>query len=219
LELNERQLFRALGDIDDSLLEAAEQLPRRRKPHRTGLWIAACLCLATLTLAVPYFALFTKGASSADPNAKRIDKSLPQSTEAASDSTPNPGDPIQQFSPESSAEVPQAQVNSIPTQSYGAYPEDFSFSLTWEGNTYDSATGQFTPADGETQTLPLTQEQRQRAWNLLSGLELTGSDHGTQAISLTANGQTTSMHFSPEMEGPAQTILEALIRLVLPEES
>ena len=154
MELNERQLFRALGDIDDSLLEAAEQLPRRKKPHRTGLWIAACLCLATLTLAVPYFALFTKGTSSADPNAKRIDKSLPQSTEAASDSTPNPGDPIQQFSPETSAEVPQAQVNSIPTQSYGAYPEDFSFSLTWEGNTYDSATGQFTPADGETNLAP-----------------------------------------------------------------
>ncbi len=219
MELNERQLFRALGDIDDSLLEAAEQLPRRRKPHRTGLWIAACLCLATLTLAVPYFALFTKGASSADPHAERIDKRLPQSTEAASNSTPDPRDTIQQFSAETWAEAPQAQGNSTPTQSYGTYPEDFSFSLTWDGNTYDSATGQFTPADGAAQTLPLTQEQRQRAWNLLSGLELTGSSSGTRAISLTANGQTTSMQFSAELEGPAQTVLEALIRLVLPEES
>ena len=43
--MNERQLFRALGDVDDSLLEAAERLPHRKKPRHTGLWIAACLCL------------------------------------------------------------------------------------------------------------------------------------------------------------------------------
>lgn len=61
LELNERQLFRALGDVDDSLLEAAERLPHRKKPRHTGLWIAACLCLAALSLAAPYVALFTKG--------------------------------------------------------------------------------------------------------------------------------------------------------------
>ena len=63
--MNERQLFRALGDVDDSLLEAAERLPHRKKPRHTGLWIAACLCLAALSLAAPYVALFTKGASSA----------------------------------------------------------------------------------------------------------------------------------------------------------
>ena len=67
--MNERQLFRALGDVDDSLLEAAERLPHRKKPRHTGLWIAACLCLAALSLAAPYVALFTKGASSADPKA------------------------------------------------------------------------------------------------------------------------------------------------------
>ena len=51
--MNERQLFRALGDVDDSLLEAAERLPHRKKPRHTGLWIAACLCLAALSLAAP----------------------------------------------------------------------------------------------------------------------------------------------------------------------
>ena len=49
--MNERQLFRALGDVDDSLLEAAERLPHRKKPRHTGLWIAACLCLAASALA------------------------------------------------------------------------------------------------------------------------------------------------------------------------
>lgn len=81
--MNERQLFRALGDVDDSLLEAAERLPHRKKPRHTGLWIAACLCLAALSLAAPYVALFTKGASSADPKAAVSTQGAPSATEAA----------------------------------------------------------------------------------------------------------------------------------------
>lgn len=81
--MNERQLFRALGDVDDSLLEAAERLPHRKKPRHTGLWIAACLCLAALSLAAPYVALFTKGASSADPKAAVSTQDAPGATEAA----------------------------------------------------------------------------------------------------------------------------------------
>ena len=41
---------------------------------------------------------------------------------------------------------------------------------------------------------------------------------GRASISLTAYGQTASMNLSQEEEGPAQTILEELIRLICPEE-
>ena len=91
-------------------------------------------------------------------------------------------------------------------------------SLAWEGNAYDSATGLLTRPDGETVPLPLSEEQRQRAWALLSGLEFSEVGEGEQSISLTAYGQTASMNLSQEEEGPAQTILEELIRLICPVE-
>ena len=198
--MNERQLFRALGDVDDSLLEAAERLPHRKKPRHTGLWIAACLCLAALSLAAPYVALFTKGASSADPKAAVSTQDAPGATEAAPRASSDRNGSIQEFAPETLC------------------PDDFSFSLAWEGNAYDSATGLLTRPDGETVPLPLSEEQRQRAWALLSGLEFSEVGEGEQSISLTAYGQTASMNLSQEEEGPAQTILEELIRLICPEE-
>ncbi len=219
--MNERQLFRALGDVDDSLIEAAEHLPRRKKPRHTGLWIAACLCLATFTLAVPYVALFTKGASSADPNAAVSAKECTGATEAEARAFSESEDTVPEFTVETPAVFPYTQMgttSTAPTQSYGEYPEDFSFSLSWEGNVYDSATGLLTRADGETVTLPLTQEQRQRAWSLLSGLEFPEGSAGEWSISRTAYGQTTSINLSQEEESPAQTILEELIRLICPED-
>ena len=204
--MNERQLFRALGDVDDSLLEAAERLPHRKKNRHTGLWIAACLCLAALSLAAPYVALFTKGASSADPKAAVSTQDAPGATEAAPRASSDRNGSIQEFAPETQATAPHTQVNTAstaPSQSYSPCPDDFSFSLAWEGNAYDSATGLLTRPDGETVPLPLSEEQRQRAWALLS---------------VTAYGQTASMNLSQEEEGPAQTILEELIRLICPEE-
>ncbi len=109
-------------------------------------------------------------------------------------------------------------MSTAPSQSYSPCPDDFSFSLAWEGNAYDSATGLLTRPDGETVPLPLSEEQRQRAWALLSGLEFSEVGEGEQSISLTAYGQTASMNLSQEEEGPAQTILEELIRLICPEE-
>ena len=219
--MNERQLFRALGDVDDSLLEAAERLPHRKKPRHTGLWIAACLCLAALSLAAPYVALFTKGASSADPKAAVSTQDAPGATEAAPRASSDRNGSIQEFAPETQATAPHTQVNTAstaPSQSYSPCPDDFSFSLAWEGNAYDSATGLLARPDGETVPLPLSEEQRQRAWALLSGLEFSEVGEGEQSISLTAYGQTASMNLSQEEEGPAQTILEELIRLICPEE-
>lgn len=151
--MNERQLFRALGDVDDSLLEAAERLPHRKKPRHTGLWIAACLCLAALSLAAPYVALFTKGASSADPKAAVSTQDAPGATEAAPRASSDRNGSIQEFAPETQATAPHTQVNTAstaPSQSYSPCPDDFSFSLAWEGNAYDSATGLLTRPDGET---------------------------------------------------------------------
>ena len=119
--MNERQLFRALGDVDDSLLEAAERLPHRKKPRHTGLWIAACLCLAALSLAAPYVALFTKGASSADPKAAVSTQDAPGATEAAPRASSDRNGSIQEFAPETQATAPHTQVNTAstaPSQSY-----------------------------------------------------------------------------------------------------
>lgn len=112
--MNERQLFRALGDVDDSLLEAAERLPHRKKPRHTGLWIAACLCLAALSLAAPYVALFTKGASSADPKAAVSTQDAPGATEAAPRASSDRNGSIQEFAPETQATAPHTQVNTAP---------------------------------------------------------------------------------------------------------
>lgn len=109
--MNERQLFRALGDVDDSLLEAAERLPHRKKPRHTGLWIAACLCLAALSLAAPYVALFTKGASSADPKAAVSTQDAPGATEAAPRASSDRNGSIQEFAPETQATAPHTLMS------------------------------------------------------------------------------------------------------------
>ena len=48
--MNEKDLFRALGDVDDTWLAAAEAPPQKRKPQLAGGLIAACLCVAALAL-------------------------------------------------------------------------------------------------------------------------------------------------------------------------
>lgn len=106
--MNERQLFRALGDVDDSLLEAAERLPHRKKPRHTGLWIAACLCLAALSLAAPYVALFTKGASSADPKAAVSTQDAPALRK------PRPGPPLTETDPSKNSPQKPRQLPLTP---------------------------------------------------------------------------------------------------------
>ena len=63
--MNEKDLFRALGDVDDAWLAAAEAPPQKRKPRLAGGLIAACLCVAVLALtASELSSVFHNGASS-----------------------------------------------------------------------------------------------------------------------------------------------------------
>ncbi len=150
--MNERQLFRALGDVDDSLLEAAERLPHRKSPVTPAFGSPPASAWRP-SLAAPYVALFTKGASSADPKAAVSTQGAPSATEAAPRASSDRNGSIQEFAPETQATAPHTQVNTAstaPSQSYSPCPDDFSFSLAWEGNAYDSATGLLTCSDGET---------------------------------------------------------------------
>ena len=183
--MNEKDLFRALGDVDDAWLAAAEAPPQKRKPRLAGGLIAACLCVAVLALtASELSSVFHNGASSdglpataANGSPEVLDKESRVTPEAA-DQTPA------HFSADPEAAVPDAQPYALTTEpaaTYEACPADFSFTLSWDGNTYDSETGVLTWANGQSDDRPMTEDLRQEAWTLLSGLELPENTRGIVA--------------------------------------
>lgn len=105
----------------------------------------------------------------------------PGATEAAPRASSDRNGSIQEFAPETQATAPHTQVNTAstaPSQSYSPCPDDFSFSLAWEGNAMTAPRVSSPCPDGETVPLPLSEEQRQRAWALLSGLEFSEVGEG-----------------------------------------
>lgn len=222
--MNEKDLFRALGDVDDAWLAAAEAPPQKRKPQLAGGLIAACLCVAALALtASELSSVFHNGASSdglpataANGSPEVLDKESRVTPEAA-DQTPA------HFSADPEAAVPDAQPYALTTEpaaTYEACPADFSFTLSWDGNTYDSETGVLTWANGQSDDRPMTEDLRQEAWTLLSGLELPeGGSGGALTLALQANGHASSASLSWDDEGPVLSALRELIDLLTSEGS
>lgn len=211
--MNERDLFRAIGDVSDDLIEEAGSTPR--KSHLRiylSTAVAACLCIVVLTVAGGLFASKSADKDTAD-HAQRY--CVSENMAAAPKESANPADGL--FS--SSCTPTDAEVVSqseTPAYSYDAMPQDFSFHLLWNGQEYDSSTRIFTDSSGNTVPLSLEQSELEQIWMLLSGLELpeTTPEYGDIYIDFTCNAEVFQMVLSKSDTGAPLSICQALIRIV-----
>lgn len=218
--MNKLDFFRALGDIDDDLIEDAQKLPQKRRLY-WGPVLAACACLALVILAWRFLPLGGQTKDSASPEV--VNPAVQNRSTMASEpyaSVPEILDPENFMAPQSvDTGVGSSGEVSAPPQDYGEYPQDFQFILTWGDRTYDSAAGTLTDGSGNEQALPLTPEQRQFAWMLLSGLEAeTAQEPVYLTITYTWDGITRTASARENDYGPALSIGAELIRLITGEE-
>ena len=212
MALNKLDLFRALGDVDDTFVEEAEKVPKKRLRFPWGTAVAACLCVAALFLAFRVFP-GQKDGETAGTN-------LPATVRESGGTTASIAGEEGQISPDSvspqGAETVRTQGTETPqtVDSYGQCPADFAFTLSWDGRVYDSAAGVDTAANGATTRLALTAEQLQGAWNLLSGLELSGGGSGEITLTVTYDGLTRQESLGSDDYGPVLSICTELARLV-----
>lgn len=208
--MTEKDLFRAIGDVDDSLVAEAQEPPRKRLRIPGGL-IAACLCLIVTVLAAVVlpqsFLPGNKQEPAAQPRSESDDSSILGSPPLDSAGIQLPPASDSQEAAENRA-VPEAPYsNSLSPAENQQVPTDFAFTLSWGTDgacSYNSAAGALRNGDSsEAQgELTLTQEQRQTAWSILSSLDWDsypevyhpGNAETNPAmdlqLSFTANGQT-----------------------------
>lgn len=211
--MTEKDLFRAIGDVDDSLVAEAQELPRKHVRISGGL-VAACLCLVATALAAVILPQSFLNGNAQKPAAQPG----PESDDVSILGSPPLGSAGVQLPPSSGS--PEAAENrSVPETPYNyslgpaqsqEVPADFAFTLSWgtEGAcSYNSAAGALRNGDSmEAQgELALSQEQRQAAWSILSSLDWDSYPavyHPGNAdtkptmdlqLSFTANGQTHSV--------------------------
>lgn len=223
--MNERDFFRAIGNVDDDLIEAAGR-PIRHRPVRAWLSVAvaACLCVVVLFLAIRVLPGTGTSTDHADTAVPRSGDSLSGNGQAPQEfvSDANPGS----MDTEANSRLPglastsgamgqeSTAVSPNSMTSYGSTPQDFRFVLTWDGYTYDSASDLLT-MDGQSYALLLTQEQRERAWNLLSGLESDADAvEGDIILEVTYDGQTCRTAVGEDDFGATLSICTELIRIL-----
>lgn len=208
--MTEKDLFRAIGNVDDSLVTEAQEPPRKRLRIPGGL-IAACLCLiATVLAAVVLPQSFLAGSEpehAVQPRSESDDFSILGSPplDSAGIQLPPGSDSQEAAENRSVPETPNS--NSLSPAQNQEIPADFAFTLSWGTDgacSYHSAAGALRNGDSfEAQgELTLTQEQRQTAWSILSSLDWDGYPedyHPGNAetdptmdlrLSFTANGRT-----------------------------
>lgn len=215
--MNERDLFRAIGDVEDELVTAAGKTPSRR-PVRVWLSgaLAACLCAALLFLALQML----PGRVGRD-NAEAVSTEMNGATGNALYSTDE-----QEFSPETGksglhdGDFSHAGIQSSTQPTGGAIvsgevPADFGFTIDWGENRFDSATGVLTENGGLSYTLSLTGEERYTCWKLLKALEHMETDpEGEIRLTFTANGLTRALRFSQAQTPQASRICEDLLKVI-----
>lgn len=215
--MNERDLFRAIGDVEDELVAAAGKTPNR-KPVRVWLSgaLAACLCTALLVLALQML----PGRVGRD-NAEAVSPEMNGSTGNMLYSTEN-----QEFSPETSksglndGEASHVGIQSS-TQPTGdtvlssEVPADFGFTISWAENSFDSTTGVLTENGGLSYTLSLTGEERYSCWKLLNMLEQMETDpNGDIRLTFTANDLTRELCFSQAQTPQASSLCDELLKVI-----
>lgn len=166
--MNERDLFRAIGDVDEDLIEDANKPAKSKIKFYLPTAVAACLCIAALFLLLPSFSSNTEG-------------------------------------------IPAMDQRSVAPQVYdnmagGQQSSDFSFKLSWEGNSYDSAEGVYIPADGTAIYAELTPEELSQVFHLVSSLN---DSQGKYTITWTVTGENHTAFLSPD--DPQYQDLTALI--------
>lgn len=166
--MNEKELFRALGDIDGDLIEEAGRvMPRRRfRPWMGGL-AAACLCLVALALSwdsiVPKQSATPAGALRSSSETLELPKDVTGQMWSIAEGSGSANQPAD------AASIQQAE----------------GFCLTWPGGSYDSASGILTEGSVCTRVL-LTQAQQETILALAD--EAAGSGEGT-LTRITAAGE------------------------------
>lgn len=229
--MNERDLFRAIGNVDEDLIEEAGQ-PIKRRSARSYLSVAvaACLCLAALFLAVKVLPGTRKSSDAAGEKLMHG-----QEAPLSNGGYVAPGDPgkielNEEDLGRTETEIifdptiaplsePPADNNStsgsgVTTDSYGTASQDFRFILTWDGQTYDSASDQIT-AGSQSYSLLLAPDQLEEIWKLLSGLEITGErTEGDILLEVTYDGQTYRTAVMEDDYGAALSICTEVIRIL-----
>lgn len=166
--MNEKDLFRALGDIDDDLIEeAGRRMPRRRfRPWMGGL-AAACLCMAVLALR--WNSIVPKSAEGPMGELRVSSGTLDHPKEMTG----------QMWSIEEGLGFSNQPADAAPMQ------QAEGFCLTWPGGSYDSASGVLTEDNVRTRVL-LTQAQQETILALAD--EAAGSGEGS-LTRITAAGE------------------------------
>lgn len=170
--MNEKDLFRALGEIDSDLIEeAGRRMPRRRlRPWMGGL-AAACLCVVVLAL-------------SWDSIAPNRTESPAGALRTASETLDLPKDVAgQMWTLEEGFGSANEPADAAPMQ------QAEGFCLTWPGGSYDSASGILTEGSVRTRVL-LTQAQQETILALAD--EAAGSGEGS-LTRITAAGEQDEM--------------------------
>lgn len=215
--MNERDLFRAIGDVEDELVTAAGN-PPSRKPVRVWLSgaLAACLCVTLLVLAMQ-----TLPSRIGQDNAEAVNPEMNGATGNVLYSTDE-----QEFSPETSksglhdGDFSHAGIQSSTQPTGGAIlsseiPADFGFTIAWAENSFDSTTGVLTENGGLSYTLSLTGEERYSCWKLLNMLEHMETDpNGDIRLTFTANDLTRELRFSQEKTPQASSLCDELLKVI-----
>ncbi len=197
--MNERDIFRAIGDVDDDLIEGARR-PVRRTPLRIYLptAVAACLCIVAifaLTKAIP------DGSKETANGAKSISSTdaIPYAVEDT---------PVHERSEGITLDPPANDPQGY--NSAAKLPVDFSFQIVWEGNRYSSKEELLTYANGSTLSLSLTHEELENIWTLIGQMEAAQAP-GENSLTLqyTAWVMTYTLEL-PQNDSAAQELIKLL---------
>lgn len=192
--MNERDLFRALGDIDPELVEGAEKTPKKNPWKRyIPTLAAACICVVALFLGVRALGGWgqSDNARMESANGTHVEDEVGQENpeqhlsdqELTLDRNPSTGESHHY------GDVGTMGNGTAPgTAPETELPADFTFCLDWGTGVYDSARGVLTEGT-YTYDMELTEQELTRIWDLICQLE--SGTSATEGYTLTwfANGQ------------------------------
>lgn len=214
MELNERDLFCAIGNVDEEMVESAGKSVRH-KPVRVFLpvAIAACVCVAVLFLAVKLLPGFDVANRASDHSKEESFKSagVKESGAAEVDSGKHQGDTL---SPAGAPGTNHGDAELFGGSGLSSEAEDLRYVVTWDGQTYDSATGQVT-LNGEPYPLRLSKDVQEHIVRMLSDLEYSGNEtQGDIALEITSGGKTHRIAVSKDDTSQVGLICAELIRIL-----